>query len=114
MQHYAGLTPQTEAPSQANIGRDDLSALAFCETAERILRDGNIDSISTPALRRAFTAVVRLYAAKAELHEASADLVPFDIERINATETVVAACAMIRAADLNLLDLAMWFGRRPA
>ncbi|MGP0001081.1 MAG: hypothetical protein ACLPKW_25520, partial [Acetobacteraceae bacterium] len=28
-----------------------------------------------------------------------------------ATETAVAACAMIRAAELNLFDIAMWFGR---
>ena len=32
---------------------------------------------------------------------------------VTATETVVAACALIRAADLNLFDVAMWFHRAP-
>ena len=32
-------------------------------------------------------------------------------EQVTATETAVAACAMIRAADLNLFDIAMWFQR---
>ena len=114
MQHHTGISPHPEALRQADIGADDANVLTFCETAEKALRAGNIDDISTSTLRRAFTAVVRLYAAKAELHEASEELVPFDTDAVNATETVVAACAMIRAADLNLLDLAMWFGRRPA
>jgi hypothetical protein len=96
------------------IGCDDPNVLAFCAATEAAVRDGNIDAISNDALRRAFTAVIRLYAAKAEMNEASEELVPFDTDAVNATETVVAACAMIRAADLNLLDLAMWFGRRPA
>jgi hypothetical protein len=30
---------------------------------------------------------------------------------VTATETAVTACAMIRAADLNLFDIAMWFQR---
>ena len=32
---------------------------------------------------------------------------------VTATETVVADCALIRAADLNLFDVAMWFHRAP-
>ena len=32
--------------------------------------------------------------------------------QVTATETAVAACAMIRAAESNLFDIAMWF-RRP-
>ena len=103
-----------DVPLKAGIGCDDPNILAFCEATEAAVRNGNIDAISNEALRRAFTAVIRLYAAKAEMNEASEELVPFDTEVVNATETVVAACAMIRAADLNLLDLAMWFGRRPA
>ena len=34
-----------------------------------------------------------------------------DAGRAVHAETVVTACAMIRAADLNLFDIAMWFQR---
>ena len=44
---------------------------------------------------------------------AAPDWSPFRTASITATETVVAACAMIRAADLNIFDVAMWF-HRPA
>jgi hypothetical protein len=53
---------------------------------------------------------VKIYAAKVERR---GELKPFEDGTITATESVVAACALIRAADLNLFDVAMWF-HRPA
>jgi hypothetical protein len=102
----------TEPLAKIGAGCEDASVFAFCDTAEAAIRSGNIDTISNDALRRAFAGIVRLYAAKAELHEASEELAPFDSATVTATEAVVAACAMVRAVDLNLLDLAMWFSRR--
>jgi hypothetical protein len=32
---------------------------------------------------------------------------------VTATETVVTACGLIRAADLNMFDVAIWFHRPP-
>ena len=40
-------------------------------------------------------------------------LAPFPEGEVTATESVVAACALIRAADLNMFDVAMWFHRAP-
>ena len=37
----------------------------------------------------------------------------FGDDAVTATETVVAVCAMIRAADLSPFDVAMWFNRLP-
>ncbi|HEY3920423.1 MAG TPA: hypothetical protein VGL83_21730 [Stellaceae bacterium] len=83
---------------------------AFCAAVEHALKRGQPQAISDAALRRVLTAAVRVYAAKAE--EAGREIAPFLDNAVTATETVVAACAMIRAADLNLFDVAMWF-RRP-
>lgn len=104
---------ETSATAKKAAGVDDAAVYAFCDAAEAALVCGDLDRLSDKALRRAFTMAVKLYAAKAELHEGVPELAPFEVGNVNATETVVATCAMVRAADLNLLDLAMWFGRRP-
>jgi hypothetical protein len=83
----------------------------FCAAAEAALAKAEPGAVPDEALRRVLTAAVRLYAAKVE--DGGAEIPPFDEGTVTATETVVASCAMIRAADLNLFDVAMWF-RRPA
>jgi len=74
------------------------------------LKRGEPAAISDDALRRVLTAAVKIYAAKAE--DAETEIPPFDRHDVTATEAVTAVCAMIRAVDLNLFDVAMWF-RRP-
>ena len=57
------------------------------------------------------TAAVKVYAAKVERR--GHDVAPFAPGAVTATETVVTACALIRAADLNMFDVAIWFHRPP-
>ncbi len=83
---------------------------AFCAAVESALKRGEPQAISDVSLRRVLTAAVRVYAAKAE--DVGREIAPFLDNAVTATETVTAACAMIRAVDLNLFDVAMWF-RRP-
>ena len=83
---------------------------AFCAAVESALQRGEPQAISDETLRHVLTAAVRVYAAKAE--DLGREIAPFLDNAVTATETVTAACAMIRAADLNLFDVAMWF-RRP-
>lgn len=87
---------------------DDIAA-SFCQLVTAALRSGELDTIPDEALRRVLTAAVKAYAAKAEAAEG--EFAPFEADAVTATETVVTACAMIRAADLNLFDIAMWFQR---
>jgi hypothetical protein len=82
----------------------------FSRAVETALRRGEISTITDAQLRRVLTAVVKAYAAKME--DAEREIAPFLDGAVTATEVVVAACAMIRAVDLNLFDVAMWF-RRP-
>jgi hypothetical protein len=87
------------------------SAPDFCTAARDALKRGEPDAISDKALQRVLTAAVKVYAAKVERR--GHDVVPFAPGSVTATETVVAACGLIRAADLNMFDVAIWFHRPP-
>ena len=55
----------------------------------------------------AFAALARLSAARAEQEPA----LPVARDALTATETVTVVSGLLRAADLNVFDLAMWFRR---
>lgn len=84
---------------------------AFAAAAETALQRGEPDAIADESLHRVLAAAVKLFAAKAERREGGVK--PFPDGAVSATETVVAVCAMIRAADLSPFDVAMWFHRLP-
>jgi hypothetical protein len=83
----------------------------FAALAADALRRGEPDAIPDELLRKTLAAAVKVYAAKAERRGGA--LAPFAEGEVTATESVVAACAFIRAADLNMFDVAMWFHRAP-
>ena len=85
------------------------TAADFCVRAREALKRGAPDDITDKALQQVLTAAVKLYAAKAERR--GHDVAPFTPGTVTATETVVTACGMIRAADLNMFDVAIWFHR---
>ena len=69
-----------------------------------------IDPQSEQALREALTSAVKRYAARVETTGFAAPVV--EKNAITATEAVLAICELMRAADLNPFDVAMWY-RRP-
>jgi hypothetical protein len=83
----------------------------FCAAARDALKRGEPDAISDKMLQQVLTAAVKVYAAKVERR--GHEVVPFPQHAVTATETVVTACGMIRAADLNMFDVAIWFHRPP-
>ncbi len=86
-------------------------ALDFCAAARRALARGEPDAIPDTTLQRVLTAAVKVYAAKVERR--GHDVPPFADGTVTATESVVTACGLIRAADLNMFDVAIWFHRPP-
>ena len=84
--------------------------LLIAHAWERVKR-GEPDAISDKTLQQVLSAAVKVYAAKVERR--GHDVVPFPQHAVTATETVVTACGMIRAADLNMFDVAIWFHRPP-
>ena len=91
--------------------RNSVKPADFCAAARDALKRGEPDAISDKTLQQVLTAAVKVYAAKVERR--GHDVVPFPQHAVTATETVVAACAMIRAADLNMLDVEILFHRPP-
>jgi hypothetical protein len=83
----------------------------FCAAAQAALKRGEPDAITDKELQRVLSAAVKVYAAKVERR--GHEVAPFRRDEVTATETVVAACGMIRAADLNMFDVAIWFHRPP-
>jgi hypothetical protein len=82
----------------------------FLAAVTRALHQHEPDGVPDTVLQDVMAAAIQLYAAKAERREVA----PFRKDKVTATEAVVAACALIRAADLNLFDVAMWFNRAAA
>jgi hypothetical protein len=98
--------PARRAPSAREARNGTFAALAA-----DALKRGEPDAIPDELLRKTLAAAVKVYAAKAERRGGA--LAPFGEGEVTATESVVAACALIRAADLNMFDVAMWFHRAP-
>jgi hypothetical protein len=96
----ASRRAKTSAPS---------TAAEFCAQARAALKRGAPDAITDKTLQQVLTAAVKIYAAKVERR--GHDVAPFTTNAVTATETVVTACGMIRAADLNMFDVAIWFHR---
>lgn len=82
---------------------------ALAAMAEQALADNAVSEISEADLAVALTALGRLYSAKVE--KADKAFPPVTQDALNATETVVLVSELLRAADLNVFDLAMWFRR---
>ncbi|HEX9836372.1 MAG TPA: hypothetical protein VGB90_05915 [Alphaproteobacteria bacterium] len=100
------LKPAAAAPVDI-----DAAASAALAAAEQALRDGTTANISDETVQRLLTAGARLYSTKSELEDRWFS--PFvSAESVTATDVVMNVCEMLRAADLNIFDLAMWF-RRP-
>jgi hypothetical protein len=100
----SGKRPVKRRQARSRPGPGD-----FCAQARDALKRGAPDAISDRALQQVLTAAVKLYAAKVERR--GHDVAPFARDAVTATETVVTACGMIRAADLNMFDVAIWFHR---
>lgn len=98
-------------PSRPAHKRGLAKTVDFCAAAHDALKRGEPDAVSDKTLQQVLSAAVKVYAAKVERR--GHDVAPFPQNSVTATETVVTACGMIRAADLNMFDVAIWFHRPP-
>jgi hypothetical protein len=105
-----GASKRSATPRR-NSTRVVVSSADFCAAARDALKRGQPDAITDNTLQQVLTAAVKVYAAKVERR--GHDVAPFAEGTVTATETVVTACGLIRAADLNMFDVAIWFHRPP-
>jgi hypothetical protein len=96
--------------ASADVGaRLQYRADAIAEVAGRALANGASSGIASSDLEHALTAAIKLYAAKAEAEGRSA--APVSADKITPTEIVLVVSELLRAADISLFDLAMWYRR---
>jgi len=76
-------------------------------TIERGIADGKLDVLPADALQALIAAVCRLYTAR---REAGEQFAPVAKNSISATDVMVTASGLLRAADLAAFELGMWQG----
>jgi hypothetical protein len=77
----------------------------LAEAIERGIADGRLDVLSADALQALLAAACRVYTARSETGE---QLTPVKPHSISATDAMVTASGLLRAADLSTFELGMW------
>ena len=72
---------------------------------ERGIADGRLDVVTPEALQAVIAAACRLYTAR---REAGEEFMPVAKNSISATDVMVTASGLLRAADLAAFELGMW------
>jgi hypothetical protein len=72
---------------------------------EQSIVDDKLDSVSALALQKLIAAACRLYRAR---REAGEDFTPVPRNSISATDVMVTASGLLKAADLAVFELGMW------
>jgi hypothetical protein len=98
---------------EAGAGRADGSfseaAAALAAAAGALLEQGRTGDADAGDIATVLEAAARLYAARVERDGVA--FPPVERDALTATETVTLVSGLLRAADLNVFDLAMWFRR---
>ena len=87
----------------ANGASADAKRLAA--TLERSVADGKLDLVSADALQKLIAAACRVYSARTEAGE---QFTPVPRNSISATDVMLTASGLLRAADLAVFELGMW------
>jgi len=72
---------------------------------ERSIADGKLDLLSADALQALIAAACRVYSARTEAGE---QFTPVPKHSISATDVMLTASGLLRAADLAVFELGMW------
>ena len=98
-------TPQK--PAKQNAKRATAEATQVAAAIQRGIADGQLDVLSAEALQALIAAACKLYPARREGGE---DCAPVPKNAISATDVMVTASGLLRAADLAAFELGMWQG----
>lgn len=105
----AKLRPVAARPalkrSEAADNGASADAKKVAATLERGIVDGKLDMVSTEALQKLIAAACRVYTARLEAGE---QFMPIPKNSISATDVMVTASGLLKAADLAVFELGMW------
>jgi hypothetical protein len=74
-------------------------------TLERSIVDDKLDTVSAEALQKLIAAVCRVYTAR---RQAGEEFAPVAKNSISATDVMITASGLLKAADLAVFELGMW------
>jgi hypothetical protein len=82
-----------------------VDAKRLAAALERSIADGKLDLVSADALQSLIAAACRVYSARTEAGE---QFNPVPKHSISATDVMLTASGLLRAADLAVFELGMW------
>jgi hypothetical protein len=94
------LKPTETAGNGASADAKKLAAVL-----ERGIVDGKLDMVTAEALQKLIAAACRVYTARLEAGE---QFMPIPKNSISATDVMVTASGLLKAADLAVFELGMW------
>jgi hypothetical protein len=92
-------------PGASTVNGASADAKRLAATLERGIVDGQLDVVTTDALQALIAAACRVYTARSEAGE---QFTPVPKNSISATDVMVTASGLLRAADLAVFELGMW------
>jgi len=96
----AAASPKVEVVDGASA-----EAKRLAVALERGIADGKLDLVTAEALQKLIAAACRVYTARVEAGER---FNPVPQNSISATDVMVTASGLLRAADLAVFELGMW------
>jgi len=104
----AGKTPRRQTarvPAKPAGNGASVDAKRLAAALERSIADGKLDLVSADALQALIAAACRVYSARTEAGE---QFTPVPKHSISATDVMLTASGLLRAADLAVFELGMW------
>ena len=93
------------APGKPAANGASADAKRLAVALERSIADGKLDLVSADALQKLIAAACRVYSARSEAGE---QFTPVPKHSISATDVMLTASGLLRAADLAVFELGMW------
>ena len=92
-------------PTEAAGNGASADAKKLAAALERGIVDDKLDIVTAEALQKLIAAACRVYAARLEAGE---QFMPIPKNSISATDVMVTASGLLKAADLAVFELGMW------
>ncbi len=103
--HRRVAAAQSGKPAPAPLNGVSSEATQVAASLDRILADGNLETISAEALQALIASACRLYRARREMGE---EFAPVPKNALSATDVMVTASGLLKASDLAVFELGMW------
>jgi hypothetical protein len=97
--------PPAAKPTVEVVGGASADAKRLASVLERGIVEGKLDMVSAEALQKLIAAACRVYTARVEAGES---ITPVPKNSISATDVMVTASGLLKAADLAVFELGMW------